>query len=100
MTAELAPIGDRAAGNTPRTSALVANAEAAIRAFGLTPTYEDSSTDANVPMSLGVPAITLGGGGVAERSHSLDEWIDLAKPASLQGMSVGLATILATAGME
>jgi acetylornithine deacetylase/succinyl-diaminopimelate desuccinylase-like protein len=100
VTAELKVIGDRPAGNTPRTAALVANAGAAVAALGLTPSYEASSTDSNMPMSRGVPAVTLGSGGGGDRTHSLDEWIDLEKTASVRGMSVGLAAILATAGVD
>ncbi|MCA1573548.1 MAG: peptidase M20, partial [Acidobacteria bacterium] len=35
-----------------------------------------ASTDSNVPISLGVPAITLGGGGMSGNSHTIDEWYD------------------------
>ncbi|MES2523828.1 MAG: peptidase M20, partial [Gemmatimonadota bacterium] len=35
-----------------------------------------SSTDANIPMSLGIPSITIDGGGIGSNSHSLDEWYD------------------------
>jgi di/tripeptidase len=49
-------------------------------------------------MSLGVPAVTIGSGGQGGRAHALDEWIDVAKPESLKGMSVGLAALLAMAG--
>jgi len=37
---------------------------------------ERSSTDANVPLSKGIPAIAIGGGGQGGGSHSLDEWYD------------------------
>jgi tripeptide aminopeptidase len=37
---------------------------------------ERSSTDANVPLSLGIPAIAIGGGGLGGGSHSLDEWYE------------------------
>ena len=45
-------------------------------AMGGAPTYGAGSTDSNVPMQLGIPAVTLGGGGVATRAHSLDESFD------------------------
>ena len=62
--------------------------------------YEDSSTDANIPMSLGIPALRIGSGGRGGRAHSLDEWIDVEAEESLRGMSASLLTILAVAGME
>jgi di/tripeptidase len=75
-------------------------ARQAVTAHGMTPTLESSSTDANLPMSLDIPAITIGSGGSAGRAHSLDEWIDVEKGASLKGMSVGLTMLIAAAGMK
>ncbi|UTP41444.1 M20/M25/M40 family metallo-hydrolase [Phenylobacterium sp. LH3H17] len=100
VSAELTPIGDRPAGNTPKDAAIVANTIAAITAFGYTPSFEASSTDANAPMAKGVPAITIGSGGTGGRAHSTDEWIDVEKGPSVRGMTVGLAAILATAGVD
>ena len=93
-------IGDRPAGSTPETSPLVRQAKAAISAFGLTPAPTYSSTDSNIPMSLGIPAITIGSGGSGGRSHSLDEWIDVERTSSVKGMSIGLAMLLAAAEMQ
>lgn len=100
VTADLKLIGDRPAGGTPETSPLVKLAVDAIKAHGLTPELQASSTDANLPMSLGIPAITIGSGGKGGRAHSLDEWIDVEKSASVKGMSVGLAMLLAAADLE
>ena len=46
----------------------------ATRVTGAEPTFIASSTDANLPMSLGIPAITLGGGGTGGGIHTLSEW--------------------------
>jgi acetylornithine deacetylase/succinyl-diaminopimelate desuccinylase-like protein len=92
-------IGDRPAGSTDQDSDLVRFAAAAIAAHGTEPVFEASSTDANIPMSLGIPAIKIGSGGSGGRAHSLEEWIDVTPEASLRGMQAGLATLLATAGM-
>lgn len=100
VSAELTSIGDRPAGNTPKDSAIVTNTIAAITAFGYAPSFEASSTDANAPMAKGVPAITIGSGGTGGRAHSTDEWIDVEKGPSVRGMTVGLAAILATAGVD
>lgn len=100
VSVELKPIGDRPAGQTPKTSPIVAYTAAAIQALGYTPEYDASSTDANAPMAVGVPAITIGGGGKGGRAHSLDEWIDVEKSGGVKGMSVGLAAVLAVAGVN
>jgi acetylornithine deacetylase/succinyl-diaminopimelate desuccinylase-like protein len=100
IKAELKVIGDRPAGSTPADSELVKVAEAAITANGLKPELNTSSTDANVPMHLGIPGITIGSGGSGGRAHSLDEWIDVEKGASLKGMLPGLTMLLATAEMQ
>jgi di/tripeptidase len=93
-------IGERPAGNTPQTAEIVKLTAGAITALGFTPEHEDSSTDSNVPMSLGIPAVTIGAGGKAGRAHALDEWIDVEKASSLKGMQVGLAALLAVAGVD
>jgi len=92
-------IGERPTGATSEDATIVRTVAAAARAQGYTPDMGASSTDSNIPISLGVPAVTIGSGGVGGRAHSLDEWIDVAKPESLRGMTVGLAALLATAGM-
>ncbi len=93
-------IGERPAGNTPQTADIVKLTAGAITALGFTPQHEDSSTDSNVPMNLGIPAVTIGAGGKAGRAHALDEWIDVEKTSSLKGMQVGLAALLAVAGVD
>jgi acetylornithine deacetylase/succinyl-diaminopimelate desuccinylase-like protein len=100
VTVECRPIGDRPAGHTPMDAAIVRLATAAVAAHGYAPRHEYSSTDANIPMSLGIPAIKIGSGGRGGRAHSLEEWIDVEPRESLRGMSASLATILAVAGME
>ncbi|MGH6998853.1 MAG: M20/M25/M40 family metallo-hydrolase, partial [Phenylobacterium sp.] len=87
VSVEIKPIGDRPAGQTDKAAALVAGTAAAIEALGYKPQYAASSTDANAPMALGIPAITIGGGGSGGRAHSLDEWIDVEKSSSVRGMS-------------
>ena len=93
-------VGDRPAGNTPVHADITQYATAAYRAHGFVPEHAASSTDANIPMSLGIPAIKIGSGGTGGRAHSLAEWIDVEKTASVAGMSASLATLLAVAGFE
>ncbi len=100
ITAELTQVGDRPAGHTPNGAPIARLASAAVAAEGYTPSFEWSSTDANIPMSLGIPALRIGSGGTGGRAHSLEEWIDVEIEASLRGMRASLATILAIAEME
>lgn len=100
VNVELTKIGDRPAGQTDPEAALPQIARAALRAHGLDPSFEASSTDANLPMSLGIPAIKIGSGGTGGRGHSLEEWIDVEPENSLRGMRAGLATLLGAAGMR
>ena len=99
ITADIRKTGDRPAGRTDEASDLVRLAHAAITAHGFNPGFETSSTDANIPMSLGIPAIKIGSGGSGGRAHSLEEWIDVAPEPSVRGMAAGLATVLAVAGV-
>jgi acetylornithine deacetylase/succinyl-diaminopimelate desuccinylase-like protein len=100
VTAQIIAIGDRPAGETDERLPIVQAATAAVAQHGYRVSYEDSSTDANIPMSLGIPALRIGSGGRGGRAHSLDEWIDVEPEESLRGMSASLLTILAVAGVE
>ncbi len=97
VTAELKLIGDRPSGETPIDSPIVQTAAASIRAAGGRPTFSWSSTDSNIPISLGIPAITVDSGGRGGRAHALDEWIAVDKIPSLRGIEIALATLLALA---
>jgi acetylornithine deacetylase/succinyl-diaminopimelate desuccinylase-like protein len=76
LTLVIDTIGIRPAGAQPDTAAIVRVAQAAATALGFTATPGASSTDANVPISLGLPGITIDGGGRGEGSHSLEEWYE------------------------
>jgi tripeptide aminopeptidase len=69
-------VGIRPAGQTPRSSAIVETALGVSRALGIEEVLREGSTDANVPMNLGIPAITISGGGVGTGAHSLNETFD------------------------
>lgn len=89
-------IGERPTGETRADSPLVEVALEATRALGVTPRLDQSSTDSNFPISLGIPAITLGAGGNSGASHSLDEWYD-PRERDL-GLKRGLLVILGIVG--
>ena len=98
ITLDLQLMGDRPSGATPIGSPLVQTATATARAFGFLPRYSIASTDANIPISMNIPAITVASGGTGSRAHALDEWIDVEKTSSVRGINVLMATILALAG--
>ncbi|MDZ7779858.1 MAG: M20/M25/M40 family metallo-hydrolase [Gemmatimonadota bacterium] len=74
LTLELDMIGDRPSGEIPEDDPFVQRAIAVTRHIGAEPRLGRSSTDANTPISMGIPAMTIGGGGVGGGAHSLDEW--------------------------
>jgi tripeptide aminopeptidase len=69
-------MGERPSGATPITAPLVQAALEATRRFGVEPHLDVGSTDANIPMSMGIPAIAIGGGGSCGSIHTLEEWFD------------------------
>src|SRR5881397_1411376 len=73
---EVQLVGDRPSGTTPRTHPLVQVALAANRALGRDAELAAASTDANVAIALGVPAIALGAGGRAGDAHLTTEWYE------------------------
>lgn len=90
---QLETVGQRPAGAIPRSSPLVQTASRVLRLLGLEPRYESASTDANIPLSEGIPAITVGithGGGV----HTEDEWIEIAPCAAGVRQLLLLALVL------
>jgi len=92
------PIGTRPAGSVSEDSALVQAIRDADRFLGNRSRLERSSTDANVPLSLGVPAVAIGGGGLGGGAHTLNEWYD---PAGRElGAKRILLTVVNLAGLE
>ena len=92
LKVQLNLIGERPSGETPSDSRLVKLAIEATRFLGFEPRLDQSSTDANLPISLGIPAITLGAGGTSGGSHTLAEWYD---PRDRdKGLKRGLLVIL------
>lgn len=98
VTVDLSVTGDRPSGQTLTTAALVQTTAAAMRATGLEPVYGWASTDANLPMSLGIPAITIDTGIVGDRAHAPDEWIDVERRRVVAGLQRVLLIVLSVAG--
>ena len=100
LTVDITLLGDRPSGQTAATTALVQTTGAAIRATGLQPEYGWSSTDANLPMSLGIPAIAIDSGIQGDRAHAPDEWIDVERRRVVAGLQRVLLIVLSVAGLE
>lgn len=73
---EMKPIGDRPAGHLPDDSALLSSLRAVDRHLSLRTELRLGSTDANLPLSLGIPALAIGTGGTGGNIHTLEEWYD------------------------
>lgn len=93
----LEQIGTRPAGKAEPSQRLIQHTMAAMWHIGIEPKLAISSTDANIPISLGVPAITLSRGGIGGRAHSLDEWWQ--NKDSHISIQVAMLTLLAQAGV-
>jgi tripeptide aminopeptidase len=73
---QIEKMGERPSGMTPHASTVVQAALETTRTFGVEPRLDVGSTDANIPMSMGIPAIAIGGGGTSGSIHTLEEWFD------------------------
>jgi acetylornithine deacetylase/succinyl-diaminopimelate desuccinylase-like protein len=91
-------LGARPAGKIPDDAPLVETIRNVDRFLGNRSRLERSSTDANIPLSQGIPAVALGGGGKGSGSHTLAEWYD---PTGRElGLKRLLLTTLALAGVQ
>ncbi|QHO74194.1 peptidase M20 [Bradyrhizobium sp. CCBAU 051011] len=100
MTVEAKLIGDRPAGIVPMDSPIVQATQRTVAAVtkGPRPTFAGSSTDSNIAMSLGIPAVTIGGGGEGGNWHSRNEWY---KPTNAwYGPQNALLTVLILTGLD
>jgi len=93
-------IGDRPAGTTPASDPLVQAAAKVLTASGYDATLTASSTDSNIPISMGIPAITLSAGGGGFRAHALDEYISVERVAFVKGLTTAFDIVVAAAGIK
>jgi acetylornithine deacetylase/succinyl-diaminopimelate desuccinylase-like protein len=92
-------VGDRPAGSQPEDSIIVQAALASAEVLGFEAILDEpSSTDSNVPISLGVPAVTLGGGGKFGGCHTLEEFYD--PTDAFYGVQKIFLTMLGLVGVE
>jgi acetylornithine deacetylase/succinyl-diaminopimelate desuccinylase-like protein len=100
MTVEIKLIGDRPAGIVAMDSPIVQATQRTVAQISRSPrvTFAGSSTDSNIAMSLGIPAVTIGGGGEGGNWHSRNEWY---KPTNAwMGPQNALLTVLMLAGLD
>jgi tripeptide aminopeptidase len=76
ITADPELVGLRPAGSTSPDSGIVITALAVSKIFGFSGNLGEGSTDSNVPMNVGILAITIGGGGRGTDAHALSESFD------------------------
>lgn len=99
ITVDVNMVGDRPSGTCPDDAIHVQVACAATEAIGAVPRLGwPSSTDSNIPIFLGVPALTLGGGGRGGAGHSPDEWFN--PTDAYLGPQRVLLTVLGLVGVD
>ncbi len=99
IVADIKLIGDRPSGTTPVESPVIQQVVAAMKVYDRSPIWNTGSTDANLPISLGIPAFSMSSNsaGTGGRSHSLDEWTDVEKTATVRDFELAAAIILSVA---
>jgi len=97
LEVEIDQIGDRPSGEVADDHPLVLRAEEVMRQVGVEPRLTRSSTDSNVPIALGIPAVTIGGGGEGGAAHSPGEWF-INRDGHI-GIQAGLLLLVSEAGL-
>jgi acetylornithine deacetylase/succinyl-diaminopimelate desuccinylase-like protein len=93
LTAKIKEIGSRPAGQLPEDAAILTSLRAVDTHLGIRARLHLSSTDANIPLSLGIPALSIGAGGQGGGAHTPGEWYHP------DGRDLGLKRILLTLAM-
>jgi len=97
LTVDVKRVGKRPAGVGSTESPLLKRMMAAMKHYGVEPMLTISSTDSNIPISLGIPAITISRGGVGGGAHSPEEWWE--NTDGPMASQIGFLTVLAKAGL-
>lgn len=99
VTVDIKRVGDRPAGTQSADASIVQVAAAASEVLGWKAVLDQaSSTDSNVPIHLGIPAVTLGGGGDFGGCHTLNEYFD--PEGAFVGVQKIFLTVLGLIGLE
>jgi tripeptide aminopeptidase len=99
LTLNLEKIGERPSGELGENLPLILKAIAATSYFDAQPTLTRGSTDSNIPIDLGVPAITIGRGGKSDNAHALDEWYINDETGAL-AIKLAMLILVAEAGLS
>jgi acetylornithine deacetylase/succinyl-diaminopimelate desuccinylase-like protein len=91
-------IGERPGGETPVDHPLVLATMEATRLIGRSPELAIASTDANIPISLGIPAVAIGAGGRGGDAHTPAEWFE--NTEGTLGLSRALGVVVGAAGLS
>jgi acetylornithine deacetylase/succinyl-diaminopimelate desuccinylase-like protein len=70
-------VGNRPGGRAPADAPILQAALSVSKALGLNARVDEGSTDSNIPLSLGIPAVTIDGGGIGSGAHALEETFDV-----------------------
>ena len=97
LTVRVTVIGDRPGGEIEATAPLVALARAATRLVGRRAELGAASTDANVPLGLGIPAVAIGAGGMGGDAHTPGEWYE--NEDGWLGVARALTIVVSLAGL-
>jgi acetylornithine deacetylase/succinyl-diaminopimelate desuccinylase-like protein len=97
LTFAVEVIGERPGGETPVDHPLVLATMEATRLVGRTPELAIASTDANIPISLGIPAVAIGAGGRGGDAHTPAEWFE--NTEGTLGLSRALGVVVSAAGL-
>lgn len=99
LTLNLEKIGERPSGELGENLPLILKAIAATSYFDAQPTLTRGSTDSNIPIALGVPAITIGRGGKSDNAHALDEWY-INDETGVLAIKLAMLILVAEAGLS
>jgi tripeptide aminopeptidase len=99
ISADIKLMGERPSGVTSPGTAELRQVIATMRAFEKVPVWNTGSTDANIPISLGIPAFAMSSQSAQRggRAHSLDEWVDVEKTTAVKDFALALAVLLSVA---
>ncbi len=97
LTSSITVIGERPSGETPVDHPLVVLAMEATRLIGRDPELATASTDANAPISCGIPAIAIGAGGRGGDAHTAGEWFE--NTDGRLGIARALGIVVGAAGL-
>jgi tripeptide aminopeptidase len=97
LTVDVLKIGERPSGEQIETLPLIQRSMAAAHYFGETPQITRGSTNSNIPISNGIPAVTIGRGGKGGDAHALTEW--WYDQDGYKAIQLALLTLVSEAGL-